>query len=296
MRALLKRVAESTLLAVAKWGADRRLAGRVLVLAYHDIVPRGERPAGDRSLHLAEEAFSLQLDLLGERVDVVPLGQALDSAPGARPRVAITWDDAYQGAMTVGVEQVVRRGLPATVFVAPGMLGGQTFWWDAVAGTSDLDPAVRRAALEEGQGDTDLVRRLATDRGWPWREAPEYARTATETTVRAAAARGIAVGAHSWTHPNLTRIAADRLADELRRSRDWALAAATGVDWVAYPYGLQDDAVRTAAGAAGFAGGLLIEGGWALPGGARLAVPRLNVPAGVSPAGFGLRLAGAVGG
>lgn len=296
MRALLKRVAESTLLAVTRWSADRRLAGRVLILAYHNIVPKGDRPAGDRSLHLPEEAFARQLDVLGERTDIVPLDRVLGPASNRRLRVAITWDDAYEGAMTVGVEQVLARGLPACVFVAPGMLGGRTFWWDAVAGPVDLDPAVRQAALTDAQGDTDTVERMATGRGWSWTEMPGSARTASEATVLHAADRGIAIGAHSWSHPNLTVVSPERLQSELERSRAWCAATPTPANWLAYPYGLYNRAVVGAAAEAGFEGALRIDGGWSDPRtGDPFAVARLNVPAGLSGNGFGLRLAGVLG-
>lgn len=296
MRALLKRVAEATLLAVTRWSADRRLAGRVLILAYHNIQPKGDRPVGDRSLHLPEEVFARQLDVLGERVDIVPLGRVLEPASNGRIRVAITWDDAYEGAMTVGVEQVLARGFPAAVFVAPGMLGGRTFWWDAVAGPVDLDPAVRQTALTAAEGDTDRVERMAGGLGWSWTEMPVSARTASEATVLHAAGRGIAIGAHSWNHPNLTAVSAERLQSELERSRAWCDTTPTPLNWLAYPYGLYDRTVITAATGAGFEGALRIDGGWSDPrAGDPFAVARLNVPAGLSGNGFGLRLAGVLG-
>ena len=59
----------------------------IAILAYHNIVPHGEAPAGDRSLHLAQQAFADHLDCLATTHDIVhlddltkrPLGQAAHS-------------------------------------------------------------------------------------------------------------------------------------------------------------------------------------------------------------------------
>src|SRR5213079_1926770 len=77
---------------------------------------------------------------------VVPLEQLLAPAPpGRRPRVAITFDDGYRGAVCIGVPELARRDVPATLFVVPGFVGKGPFWWDAVApGARGVDPALRQ--------------------------------------------------------------------------------------------------------------------------------------------------------
>ena len=42
--------------------AMHRLRGRRLILAYHNIIPTGSAPVGDRSLHLPLDEFAAQLD------------------------------------------------------------------------------------------------------------------------------------------------------------------------------------------------------------------------------------------
>ena len=105
---------------------------RVLVLAYHNIVPNGETADGDWNLHLPQHEFALHLDTIGRTHDVVPLASIFDPPTRARPRVAITFDDAYAGALHAGLRELERRGMPSTIFVAPGLLGRVT-WWDALA-------------------------------------------------------------------------------------------------------------------------------------------------------------------
>ena len=276
----------------------RRLRRRNLVLAYHGIVPQGERPAGERALHLPEAQFNAQLDLLGELARVVSLGELLrPAADGAAiPRVAITWDDAYVGALTCGVDAVARRGMPATIFVAPGRLGGHSFWWDRLAErfNGTLPEPIRTRALQDLAGVDETVAG-EYETGTPQAELPEFARSAGETLLANAAGRpGISVASHSWSHVNLAAVSPERVEQELTESARW-LAERVG-SWeplLAYPYGQHSPEVHHKAARAGYAAGFRIEGGWiSRDGGDPFQVPRLNVPAGLSLDGFVLRLSG----
>jgi peptidoglycan/xylan/chitin deacetylase (PgdA/CDA1 family) len=255
---------------------------------------------GDRSLHLPLADFSVQLDLLEARCDVVPLGALLQSDVSAeRPRVAITFDDAYRGAVTVGVAELARRGMPATIFVAPGLLGGRTLWWDQAAeaaGSCEVPPALRARALGPCKGNGDLVREDWARTGLTAGSVilPDAFQTATEDELVAAVARpGIGLGSHSWSHPNLPELDDDGLHSELTRPREWLAQWFPGVTipCVAYPYGLRDSRVEQAAAAAGYAAGFRVEGGWLVRNEApTFQTPRLNVPAGISPQRFRLHL------
>jgi peptidoglycan/xylan/chitin deacetylase (PgdA/CDA1 family) len=296
MRAGLKRAAEALLVFARLPNVSRAsLRGRTLVLAYHNVVPDDLPFFGDRSLHLPRSAFAHQLDELVRHCTVVGL-DALFAAPDARPRAVITFDDAYVGAVTHGIQELAERGLPATIFVPPGLLGGQGFWWDALAGATDLPEQVREQALDRLQGKDAAIRRWAAEAGKPASTLPLEAHTASVEQLRDAAGRaGITIGSHTWSHPNLARLAPEELAAELEQPRRW-LAERFGsrfVPWLSYPYGRYSPEVETAAAGAGYAGAFRIDGGWT-PCGARpgFALPRLNVPAGLSGPGFALRAAG----
>jgi peptidoglycan/xylan/chitin deacetylase (PgdA/CDA1 family) len=298
VRTGLKQAVEGLLIGAGVAEVSRaRLRRRSLVLAYHNIIPDDAPPAGDRSLHLSQSRFAAQLDELARRADVVALDNVFNRPAGKRPRVAITFDDAYLGAVSLGFDELARRGLPATMFAAPGLLAGHAFWWDALAEPgADLAPDVRRHALDSLRGQDAAIRHWAEADGRRAVEPPDYARSASEDQLRRAIARGsFTVGSHTWSHPSLPRLSRGEIATELGRSRDWLIArfGSAWIPWLSYPYGHFSPVVTEEAAAAGYRGALAIAGGW-IPESAwaQYAVPRLNIPAGLSERGFALRAAG----
>lgn len=306
MHAGLKAVVERVLCAS---GAPRvarlRRAGSALVLAYHDIVPgdvaTSRIPAngtasgfrGDASLHLPQASFARQLDLLVREYDVVPLASVLEAPRGNRPRAAITFDDAYHGALTAGVDELEKRGLPATVFVAPAFVGGGGFWWDALAGEDGPADCVRAHALDALGGRDRAVREWAAAAGTRARALPPHMTVASETTLARATARGMTLASHTWSHPALPALPPDELKMELERPLAWLRERFQGVlPWISYPYGLTSPAVARAAAAAGYRAALRVDGGWMGSAAEPYDLPRLNVPAGASIRGFELRTAG----
>jgi len=296
-RARLKRALETGLIMSGAARVGRGLRRhRALVLAYHNILPDGELAAGDRSLHLPLANFRRQLDLLQDLCEIVPLLEAFEPpSPGIRrPRVALTFDDAYHGAVVVGLPEVARRGLPATMFVAPGCLGNEGFWWDRLqpAPGLPLSDSLRDEALTRCRGVESEVRGLG---GGSWARVPPSLWAATEAELTAAAAAvTLSLAPHTWSHPNLAALSEAELAVELTVPLSWLRARFPRVlACLAYPYGLSSPVVERAAAAAGYTSGLRVHGGWLPAAGAHpFRLPRLNVSAGLSAEGFQLRLAG----
>ena len=299
----VKRLVESALVATGgAAAARRRRTSSVLVLAYHNVVPARLGSVGDVSLHLAQRTFAKQLDSLLESHDLVGLDAALHQvAPEQRtrrPRATITFDDAYAGAMTAGVAELRARGLPATIFVTPSLLDGGSFWWDTFADpAAGLDSAFRQRALTEGRGLNEEVATVARSASLATHEMPAFARGASMNDLFTALDYpGITLAAHTWSHPNLSALPDSMLAAELARPFEWlGQFGDRALPMVSYPYGLADQRVRDAARAAGYTAGFMIDGGWSsAPPRDPFAIPRLNVPAGVSENGFVLRAAGLI--
>jgi peptidoglycan/xylan/chitin deacetylase (PgdA/CDA1 family) len=297
IRAWGKHVAEC-LLTVGGTARRARLRyrSRTAILAYHNVVPDTEIRVGDRSLHLARSDFAGQLDRLMTTHRVISLPKMLATPGGdGGPAAVITFDDAYRGVFQVALPELKRRGLPATVFVAPGLLGDQAFWWDLFADPESgrVPPEIRRRALEEHRGQHE---RIMADEGPGRAELPALFRSATEAEVAESLAYpGLTIGSHTWSHPNLTRLASDELVRELERSWAWLRGRfARVVSAVAYPYGLVSADVEEAAARVhgygfGLQGGLCTRHQVTAE---SLYLPRVNIPAGVSLKGFELRTTG----
>ena len=299
LRDLAKAGVEAVLgSAPALHAARHRLRGARLVLAYHNVVAGTEPPArGDRSLHLPLDRFVAQLDAVRRAgLAVVALGAPL--RPDAPPTVAITFDDACAGAISLALPELTARGMPCTVMVAPGLLGAAAPWWERLADpqTGAVPEARRDDALVRLAGDGEAVLAEAARLGWPVHAPlPEHRIATEEELARALDAHpGLTLGAHTWSHPNVAAISDDRLAEELRAPLAWLRARwnARVVEWLAYPYGLSSPAAAAAAQAAGYAGALRVTGGWERRREDPFAVPRFNVTPGLSRAGFRARLAG----
>lgn len=299
MRSLVKRVVENILVHAGPGALGRRLhRGRGLILAYHNVLPPGTQASGDLPLHLPFAAFTAQLDLLERHAEVVPLPSLLTPPPAdaPRPRVAITFDDAYRGAATIAVEELVRRGFPATIFVAPAFIGGREFWWDAFGGPGrGLDPSFRAQALGAWRGEDSRIRAEAAARGIAANEPPASLRTATDAELaEAARAPGVTFGSHTWSHPNLAALEDSEVPAELERPAKWlADRFSCAIPWLSYPYGLASPVTERLAVDAGYEAAVRVTGGW-LPArtAPRYALPRCSVSAGMSANGFALRLAG----
>ncbi len=300
VRALVKRPVEAVMSSPpVGWMTQRRVQGKRLILAYHGVIPDGEAPAGEQSLYVSQSDFANQLDVLAAEADVVSL-DVIDQPGNGRPRVAITIDDAYRGAVDVGVRELAARALPATIFVAPARLNNHVFWWDALLyGSGKLDDKLRNHALRNLGGVDERVRAWARRAAIPARDqVPAYARTATSAELcEALKFEGITLGSHTWSHPNLAALPQAEVVSEVCRSREWLRTefGNKAIDWLAYPYGLESPAARAAVAEACYAGALCVDGGWHHAGDVSpFARPRFSIGAGLTVAGLRLRLQGAL--
>jgi peptidoglycan/xylan/chitin deacetylase (PgdA/CDA1 family) len=296
---VLKHLAESVLIRSGFARVVRRTRrGRMLVLAYHNVLPDDESPSGDMNLHLPQREFASQLDVIARTHDVVSIESLGQPAPSSsRPRVVITFDDAYMGAVTVGVRELVKRGMPATIFVAPGIIDSVT-WWDSLAQHTGgvIDGDLRQHVLETLGGNAQSVFDWMNSKFEASSSRTTLPRICTMTQLTEAASQPrITIGSHTWSHLNLCSLTAADLAGELTSSDQWLRSRFSSVvPWLSYPYGLHNDTVVRATAEARYAGAFRIDGGWlerslSLP---SYTLPRLNIPSGLSLNGFRLRLAG----
>jgi glycosyltransferase involved in cell wall biosynthesis len=214
----------------------------VHVFCYHSISDL----AGARVLEpygIPPRPFRGQLRLLARWfrfLDADEFERFLDGAGVPRRAALLTFDDCYTDLLDAGLPILEELHLPALAFVVSRRVGG-TNEWDASLGAPEMQLV-----------DTEGLRTLA--------------------------AAGVAIGSHSRTHPLLSRLPPDELADEVEGSlTDLEEAGFRRPAFLAYPYGDHDAAVKKAVAGAGLRGAFTVTLGLARPGGDRYAIPRIEV-------------------
>jgi peptidoglycan/xylan/chitin deacetylase (PgdA/CDA1 family) len=201
--------------------AERRRR-RPLVLCYHAVDSSWMSP-----LALPTEVFVGHLSALERRgyVGLTFADAERRRREGTLPRrsVAVTFDDGY--ASTWKVKPILDQlGWPATVFVLTRFVGAaEPMRFRGSDPWSDSTPE-KMASL-----DWDLLERLA-ESGWE-------------------------VGSHTVMHPVLPRLDDEHLAHELTFSRQAIRERLGCCETIAYPYGVADARVASAARAAGYFAG-----------------------------------------
>ena len=164
-------------------------------------------------------------------------------SPRARRTLVVTFDDALRSVFLLALPVLRELGVPATVFAPTGFVGSdEPFAWP---GVDHWLGSTHQRELE-GMSWDELAR--LRDEGWE-------------------------VGSHAVTHPRLTGLSDERLAAELRDSKETIAARLGACRSIAYPYSDFDARVVTAARAAGYEAGAVV-----LParhGGDQLSVPRV---------------------
>lgn len=262
------------------------------ILAYHRIGgPAGvaDYPFDHDLVSATAEDFEWQMDYVKRHFNVVTFRQVAAHLEGAATLPAraliVTFDDGFDDNYQLAFPILKRVGIPATLFVSTGYLGGEaTFWFDRVVylikntdvsnlnlglpGAPTLlddDPQIRYqqaidlvVAMRSVSDDERLrlIDLLEQQLGADLPTDHPQSRPMTWAMVEEMADAGIEIGSHTVSHPNLVQLTPDRLLRELSDSRQ-AIEQHTGLAPVviAYPVGDRlnfNDEVIAAVKAAGY--------------------------------------------
>jgi len=224
--------------------------GRALVLMYHRLREDGvrEEPFYSEVFGPSVTSFERQMRFLRRCHNVISLDRLLASLKGKDRlppnAVAITFDDGYSDTYTLAYPILKKYGLPATVFLTTGFVGAQGLLWiDRVAycinqarchavtlnGTRyPLYTATeRRDAITQ---IIDELKQVTEERKLELLEELQracgvdvhgraYTLALSWDEVREMARNGITIGAHTVTHPILTRVPKDIAESEILESK-----------------------------------------------------------------------------
>lgn len=239
--------------------------GSLTILLYHRILPELD-PILRAGFHAG--IFGRQLDILKRFYRVLPLSEALERLElGRLPgrSVCITFDDGYADNCTVALPMLVERGLHATFFITTGYLDGGIMWNDIVhqcvrqAGSLKpfkpylpdgersamaltkpevIEAMQQRLKHEEPGKRQGMAEELAESLGT---KIPTDLMMSSEQ-VRILADAGMEIGAHTLTHPILSRISSDHAWREISDSkRVLEEILGRGVNLFAYPNGVPEE-------------------------------------------------------
>ncbi len=225
---------------------------RLTVLAYHRIAdPNG--PGFDTfkpNVSATPAAFAAQMDFMRRRFNIVSAGQVVAWLQGqqslpARPAL-ITFDDGYRDNLDHALPVLQQRNLPAVIFLATDYIGKSTpFFWDLIAycfyhtsqNEADLPLAGRQTWYDEKSRTAVMsnwlagLKRLPDEKKWTAvRQLPQALGLSvagdafaglhlTWDQVRTMVATGIEMGAHTESHPILTRVSLEQARLEVTGSK-----------------------------------------------------------------------------
>ena len=131
LRPLKRSLAAAACFAGLHHLARRRRRADLLILCYHGVTPRRPRP-GFAPLFVTRADFEQQLRYVRRHYRILPIDAAIAElwAGGLRePTACITFDDGYRNNRTEALPVLERLGVPATVYLATGMIGTNRRLW-----------------------------------------------------------------------------------------------------------------------------------------------------------------------
>jgi peptidoglycan/xylan/chitin deacetylase (PgdA/CDA1 family) len=252
------------------------------ILAYHHVDDRADPFFGG----IPTAVFRKQMEALAAHFNVLPLQDLLKlaSADDLPPRaVAVTLDDGYRDSYLHAFPVFREFGLPATVFLATGGMEKQALLWHDIVfdafrrtqapavsfcgieyplGTLENKKAaqllLRRYLRKVNVAERDSLIRDVTSQLGVGEPCGDFAQMISWQEAREMAEHNITIGAHTVTHPILTRIAPEQALEEIVHSKETIERhLQRDVTLFAYPNGQRDDfneSIKGAVQAAGFAG------------------------------------------
>jgi peptidoglycan/xylan/chitin deacetylase (PgdA/CDA1 family) len=246
----------------------------MIVLTYHRVANPHDNPCLDTSLISATPSdFEWQMEYLAAHYQVISIDEVLAAVETGRPlssrAVLITFDDAYRDFAENAWPVLRRYGMPVILFVPTAFPAcpERSFWWDTLYHAITFTP--KRTLLDSLLGlvfssterqrltrAKEFQRELKT---LPHFEAMARIdciiqtlgvethprpNTLTWDELRCLAEQGVALGAHTQTHPILTQMAPEEVRKEIRGSQnDLAREIGTVRPVFSFPSGENDRGV-----------------------------------------------------
>lgn len=244
------------------------------ILTYHRIAHAHDTPLlNPRMISATPQVFAEQMRMLARKYRVVGMEEVLHALSAKRelpPRaVLLTFDDAYCDFGEIAWPILRREKLPATLFVPTGFPDHpeRAFWWDrlhrafaqsaqkkivlAPVGELDLQsPQTLHASLKRTQNH---VKTLPHDAALQFiddvclrldDQFVSHKSVLSWNELRTLQREGVTLGAHTVSHPLMTKLSRERVRIEITQSQqDLQREIGNTLPIFCYPSGGHDDAV-----------------------------------------------------
>ena len=218
----------------------REIAGRTAIVYGHQVGAPAPHLAAVGGALPAED-LDARLTQLGRHFAFAPLQEVL--AGGGDRRLAVTFDDGFDPVAGGALDVLNAHGVPATMFVLTDMRGNRGLMWrnklSAVLALRPAETCLRAYnALADGVGRPRIAREselMAAAMAWDMERKDELADALwaacdmpplaeyldehrpymTAETAARWRADGHAIGLHTRTHPDCSRLDADGLRREI---------------------------------------------------------------------------------
>jgi peptidoglycan/xylan/chitin deacetylase (PgdA/CDA1 family) len=243
------------------------LRGRVLILMYHRVIPRGEAASTfvQPGIYVTPETFDRHLRFLTAHFEVLTFADLLTKWDTRRwsdtaRYCVLTFDDGWLDNYLHAYPLLRAYGLPATIFLPTDLVGTHEWLWSDRLGTllrrrgkgspDDWDAVIEHAKTLTDEERANVLNNLEAEAGGA---SPGQRRFVDWNEVREMSRHDISFASHTRTHVNLTRLAGAAVDRELRGPLDVLRQQRVNhVPVLAYPNGDHTDAVVAAARAAGY--------------------------------------------
>jgi peptidoglycan/xylan/chitin deacetylase (PgdA/CDA1 family) len=266
-----------------------------MVLTFHRVLTYAEfqRTCSLPGIVIRRRTFEKLTSHVAGRYAAVDFSQALE-APAGKLRVMFTLDDGWRDTFTNALPVMRARGIPATVFVCPGLVGRTLpFWPELVAwllshasppvARTEVEPLIESLKTYTTEDRQQFIARLyelhaPVDAPENGEDAYAGDRTVSWEDIREMDAAGASFGCHTHTHQILTTVPKQAARQEIRKSKS-AIETALHrrCDLFAYPNGNSSAATRRILAEEGFTAAFTTERGAWTSVSDPMAIPRVNV-------------------
>lgn len=244
------------------------------ILTYHRVANPHDAPSlNPRMISATPHVFAAQMRLLSREYRVVRMEEVLHALAAKKSlparAVLLTFDDAYCDFGEIAWPILRREKLPATLFVPTGFPDHpeRAFWWDrlhrafcqsaqkkiVLAPVGELDLQSPQALHESLKRTQNYVKTLPHDHALQFIDeiclrmngslSPQKS-VLSWNELRELQRDGVTMGAHTVSHPLMTRLAHERVRLEITQSQqDLQRELGATLPIFCYPSGGHDDAV-----------------------------------------------------